>query len=689
MSAQRFRGIVAGALAILTIAALTIATWTRARAHGPQTSPAQAFVGGYQFFALGDLRQALPLLQAAGTPPEIADYALFYLGQTQFGLHDFDGAQASFRHLTDNYANSLLRPQAVVMLAKIALIKNQYELARQQALLGLALSDQTGLRAEARLVLGRALIGLGQLRDGYLQLQTLRQESPRAAADAPARASAAALLLAHPELAAPRTPDNLAAQAELLLSEGQSGQALERAHQALDMAPPPPERDAMLWVIVRALRGNAERQEPALQDYLAQAPNGVQAPAALEQLALIVWHRDDTTTARIYFGRLIDRYPHSALAPGAMLRMGRTYEDDNQLEQARALYRRLLERYPDSSVASTARFRAAWMLYLGQHFSQAADEFGADRNRAADDPRQGDRYAYWQARALAQSGHSARARAMLEILAASLQTNYYPELARQRLRASFPAIEPVEFTSPPAPAQTQSARWRYHLARARALSALALYQLAAGELRYMGELSRDNHQAQLYLLGQFQGAQDYYDALVTASRMAKLGVLADDQAQPLRYPRAYWSLFSQAAAHQHLPLLLLLALSRQESLFNPQARSSADARGLMQLMPATAARMAAQLGMSLNLAELFNPQINIELGSAKLRQLSDLFDGDLFKTVAAYNAGEDAVQRWVARFNRPDDEWVENIDYNETRNYVKQVVGGMRQYRMLYGALKP
>jgi len=666
-----------------------MATWPQARAHLSPSSPAQAFVAGYKFFELGDLRNALPRLQAAGTPPHLADYALFYLGQTQFGLHEFVDAQVSFQRLRDGYPQSLFRPQAVVMLAKLALIENQYELARQQALLGLALSDQAGLRAEARLVLGRALIGLGRLTDGYLQLQTLRQEAPRASADAQARATVAALLRAHPELAPPRTLDNLAAQAELLLREGQAGPALESARQALKLSPPPTERDAMLWVIVRASHGNTERQEQALQDYLAQAPNGVQAPAALEQLALLAWHRGDTATARVYFGRLVDFFPHSQLAPAAMLRMGRTYEDDDQLEQARAVYRRLLERYPDSSSASTARFRAAWMLYLRRRYAQAADEFGADRTRTAGEPRQSDRYAYWQARALAQAGQSARAHALLEILAASLQTNYYPELARQRLGAAFPVIVPVPFSSPPPPAQAQSARWRYHLARARALSALALYQLAAGELRYLAELGRDSHQTQLYLLGQFKSAQDYYDALVTASRMAKLGALSDDEAQPLRYPRAYWPLFRQAAARQHLSLLLLLALSRQESLFNPRARSSADARGLMQLMPATAERVAAQLGMSLNLAELFDPQINIQLGSAKLRQLSDLFDGDLFKTVAAYNAGEDAVQRWVARFNGPDDEWVENIDYSETRNYVKQVVGGMRQYRMLYGTLTP
>jgi soluble lytic murein transglycosylase len=117
------------------------------------------------------------------------------------------------------------------------------------------------------------------------------------------------------------------------------------------------------------------------------------------------------------------------------------------------------------------------------------------------------------------------------------------------------------------------------------------------------------------------------------------------------------------------------------------ACSYADARGVMQLLPTTAQRIAARTGLPEYRIDLYDPAVNIELGSANLKLLLGMFGGDEFKAIAAYNGGEDAVQRWVERYGGPDDEWVENIEYAETRNYVKKVVGGMREYLMLYPAL--
>ncbi len=79
----------------------------------------------------------------------------------------------------------------------------------------------------------------------------------------------------------------------------------------------------------------------------------------------------------------------------------------------------------------------------------------------------------------------------------------------------------------------------------------------------------------------------------------------------------------------------------------------------------------------------------MELGTAYLRQLLEMFYGDEIRAVAAYNAGEHAVEAWNAKFPGDDDEWVENIEYRETRDYVKRVVGGMREYRILFPGAPP
>ena len=155
-----------------------------------------------------------------------------------------------------------------------------------------------------------------------------------------------------------------------------------------------------------------------------------------------------------------------------------------------------------------------------------------------------------------------------------------------------------------------------------------------------------------------------------------------DVAERIRYPRAYWDLFSKASESKSLDPWLVLALARQESLFNPHATSVSDARGLMQLLPSTGDRIARQIGEAS--PNLYDPNTNVRLGTTYLKDLFDMFQGDKFKAVAAYNGGEHAVEGWNRKFPGDDDEWVENIGYRETRDYVKKVIGGRREYLLLY-----
>ena len=84
--------------------------------------------------------------------------------------------------------------------------------------------------------------------------------------------------------------------------------------------------------------------------------------------------------------------------------------------------------------------------------------------------------------------------------------------------------------------------------------------------------------------------------------------------------------------------------------------------------------------------DLYDPNVNVRIGTTYLRGLLEMFDYDPFKAVAAYNGGEHAVAAWNKKYPGDDDQWVENIEYRETRDYVKRVIGGLREYRMLYPA---
>jgi soluble lytic murein transglycosylase len=133
---------------------------------------------------------------------------------------------------------------------------------------------------------------------------------------------------------------------------------------------------------------------------------------------------------------------------------------------------------------------------------------------------------------------------------------------------------------------------------------------------------------------------------------------------------------------------LVLAIARQESEFDPGVMSSAGARGLMQVMPASAKRAADMLGISYRLAELTsNPTYNIQLGMQTLSQYLDQWDGSYILAIATYNAGPVNVSKWIEtygdpRISRVDPvDWLESIPFPETRNYVQRVIENLEVYR--------
>ena len=134
---------------------------------------------------------------------------------------------------------------------------------------------------------------------------------------------------------------------------------------------------------------------------------------------------------------------------------------------------------------------------------------------------------------------------------------------------------------------------------------------------------------------------------------------------------------------------LALSISRQESEFDPEARSPANARGLMQLLPSTAKHVAKQLDMPFRESMLDHPEINVALGSHYLGQIIDGFDGSYILGIASYNAGPGSVRRWISTMGRPPKnlegavDWVETIPFGETRNYVMRVIENVGIYRTL------
>jgi soluble lytic murein transglycosylase len=145
-------------------------------------------------------------------------------------------------------------------------------------------------------------------------------------------------------------------------------------------------------------------------------------------------------------------------------------------------------------------------------------------------------------------------------------------------------------------------------------------------------------------------------------------------------PRPYFPVTALAEDKLVVPTALALAIARRESEFNPTVVSSAGARGLMQVMPATAAKMAAHIGVNYEEAKLLtDPDYNLSLGAAYLDVLIKEFGPNYILVTAGYNAGPGRPRRWVTEFGDPRSgadpiDWIEHVPFDETRNYIMRVI---------------
>jgi len=368
--------------------------------------------------------------------------------------------------------------------------------------------------------------------------------------------------------------------------------------------------------------------------------------------------------------RLAWREPLAALAMWRQLSTTRTFSGaqrhrveqrlaaallDQPDDAADAFYRRLRPGSGDTKLHEL-RLRAAlargdWQAYLAWHEELPP----ALRNQP--------RWQYWRARALSRLGRDDNAAAIYRRLAE--ERSYYGFLAADH--AGLPYA--LAHSSAPAPADLQ-ARLAARPALRRSHELFALQRSLDARREWLSG-TRDLRQAGLVTAAKLADAWGWHDqAILTIAQ----GRYWDDL--ELRFPLAYRDTVERQAVRQALDPAWVYAVVRQESAFRSDARSHVGATGLMQLMPATARRVARRLPEPPRVtgAALRRPEFNIMLGSAYLREVLDGLYHNRVLATAAYNAGPQRVRRWLPQQPMAADRWVELVPYAETRKYLKRVL---------------
>lgn len=352
-----------------------------------------------------------------------------------------------------------------------------------------------------------------------------------------------------------------------------------------------------------------------------------------------------------------------------------------------------------------ALWQVGWIQYQREEFTEAINIFQEIIQQTKTPQSTFFRHAlsrarYWVARSEEQVGQIVLARQHFTQLHQAYPLTYYGQLAQARLGSSSgenSSWEVLATMDSPKDGIPRQLKEDSHFQKLQTLQSVQLSKEAVQELEqvYASYGSDAEVFEPLASLAAEVGAYDIGIRLAIRhfGQALRAGQLPPaSPASSGAFPMGYQHII-QSFVPRHVDPFLVAGLIREESLYSTRVVSPVGAIGLMQLMPSTAKRVAYQLNLidfkyETNL--LYEPHHNIQLGTHYLGQLLDEFQGNIVYSVAAYNAGPQAVKRWVAQYGqRPADEFVELIGYKETRGYVKRVAGSYRIYRTLSGKTCP
>jgi soluble lytic murein transglycosylase len=642
--------------------------------------------------------EAIPFLQASlHDYPVLGDYITFWLGQAYVNAGLGKEAADAFRQVNDQYSDSLLRSEALYAAGNVLTKMGDCETAL--SILSQALSIASGhpKAVEALFQMGICAGQTGQRERAIEVFRELWWKFPLA------QESVQAEQWLHRELGSLFLP-SLAERYQrgmALYDGGALEEAVREFQRVVSLSSPTPQFFQVQYKLAMAL--------VRLKRY-------DQAEAILTTLSRSSSSR--TNEAWVWLGRVylrqgkgpqleaLIRTLSAEKLPGDQQSLLFTFygiwlEDHSRWPEAGKAYKRAAVVAHTLTQRLDALWRVGWIHYQRNQFVEAIDTF-QEIIQAVGTPNSdsslhaASQALYWLARSQEHLGQMELARQRLQELSQDYPFTYYGQLAEIRLGPTefstrrwtvLASHDTMSVVTPP------HLQHDIHYQKTQELRGLQLFKEAVQELEGVFTRYGADSQAfpQLVSLASEVGAYDVGIRLAIrhfGATLRKGQLPLSSPAWLGAFPMGY-QMVIQSFVPGHVDPFLVAGLIREESLYSARVVSPVGAIGLMQLMPATAKKVARQLGLrdsDYDPQGLYEPEHNIQLGTYYLGQLLNEFQDNIIYSVAAYNAGPQAVKRWIAQNGQRDpDEFVELIGYRETRGYVKRVVGSYRIYRMLFG----
>ncbi|MGI8812123.1 MAG: transglycosylase SLT domain-containing protein [Pyrinomonadaceae bacterium] len=437
---------------------------------------------------------------------------------------------------------------------------------------------------------------------------------------------------------------------------------------------------------------------------------------AYYQLAIAYVRARQWAQARSTVDEMRSKYPNGKLTPKAWVDAGMAARDAKSKADEQYFLRTAVTAFPNAVEVAGAQFELAWMEHDSGNFASSSQMLTEHLARYAQkDTTNRGKAGYWAARDSERAGKITEACSLYNGVMYRYAANWYGYLAQQRLDAMRGQGNCGAANTPAVGSLT-----------ARAVAAMRTITVAP-ETATSPELARAEKGDELGTVGLYDWAIDEFDAARrSAPTSPKLNLalarlyrfkgdnvgafLALAKSYPdysqmfpeemgreeweIFYPLTNWNDIKNWSAQRNLDRYQIAGFIRQESVFNPRAKSGANAYGLMQLLLPTARSVARKYGSSVSVnspEDLYYAPTNIELGTAYIRDQFDKF-GRVEYVAVAYNAGPNRVPQWRATLPGEIDEFVEQIPFRETKAYVQGIIRNSAQYRRLYddnGNFKP
>ena len=680
-----------------------------ARKHISEDVGALAWLAvGYAHYLDGDYAKAVvPLNRAKPHAGDIGDYVAYYLGAAYLQSGHIPEAIAALSAFDEKFPQSLLVRDARVLYANALLSDN-----RAKEAITILEKDRDPIRSDLELILGRAYAAAGDSAKAVAVLRHLYFTLPLSP-EAAAAQSELQKLASTPGISPP-TFSERKTRADLLARGRRFQDAADAYRDLLNGAPPEDKPVIQLALAENLYRSGQNREARRLLDEVAPTSPEL-AAQRLYDIGEMQRAADDEDGFLKTVDQIRQAAPTSVWLQQALLSAGNIYLLRKDYDKAIDYYRELEQRFPNGPRAPYSHWKVAW-LSLRQ--GRLADAKAGFEQQIARYPNSTEVPAalYWRARLAEEDGDAAMAAAHYQKVSERFRNYYYGSLARDRVsKLRLPAVsehadspgggasdadgDPPHYallehlpaiSGFPAIKDDAPPEDNLRLEKARLLENGGLLDFAVRELKAAADDPNASWlPAEIARMYQDAGR---YDAAVEALKRAVPNYFALDLATLPRsywealFPKPYWPDLKKFSSANGLDPYLVASLIRQESEFNPGAVSAKNALGLMQLLPKVGRGVARQVRLRhYSTPQLFNPSINMQLGTRYFRSMVDQFGGFEY-ALAAYNAGDDRVKDWQSAGKYRDvQEFVESIPFTETREYVQAIMRNANVYKQLYG----